>query len=239
MAMSDKELIKQIRKCRLADLSDGMDALGLVNAGTMSHEMRPIRPGIEFAGFAKTVKLIPTQRKDFQAFSTPEEYFKANGEWCQNVYQFDRLMEKEDVTDCVLVIDQGGHPAGVLGSDNMMKYKHWGIVGAVIDGGGCRDSYECNLEGVNAFTTKRSFHHATWRLEFGGYDIPIECAGVTVNPGDIVCADDDGVLVIPRDRAEEVLKFALRILELDIEARSKKYELLGLPKDESLERLNR
>jgi 4-hydroxy-4-methyl-2-oxoglutarate aldolase len=237
MAMSDKELITEIRKCRLADLSDGMDALGLVNAGSMSTEMRPIRPGIAFAGFAKTVKLVPTQKKDFKAFSTPEEYLKENGKWCGNVYQFDRIIAKQDVKDHVLVIDQGGHPAGVLGSDNMMKYKLNGIVGAVVDGGGCRDSYECNLEEVNAFTTKRSFHHATWRLEHGDVDIPVECAGVTVHPQDVVCADDDGVLVIPRGRAEEVLKFALRILELDIEARSKKYQELGLASDESLKRL--
>ena len=41
--MNNKELIEKIRQCRLADLSDGMDALGLVNTGTMSSKMRPIR----------------------------------------------------------------------------------------------------------------------------------------------------------------------------------------------------
>ena len=57
--MTNEELIKLVRKCRPADLCDGLDAIGLVNNGTMSSEMRPIRPGIEFAGFAITVKLLP------------------------------------------------------------------------------------------------------------------------------------------------------------------------------------
>ena len=44
--MTDAELIKEIRKYRCADLSDGMDAIGLVDKGTMNETMRPIRPGI-------------------------------------------------------------------------------------------------------------------------------------------------------------------------------------------------
>ena len=42
--MTDAELIKEIRKYRCADLSDGMDAIGLVDKGTMNETMRPIRP---------------------------------------------------------------------------------------------------------------------------------------------------------------------------------------------------
>jgi|HigsolmetaGSP12D_1036236.scaffolds.fasta_scaffold00549_10 regulator of RNase E activity RraA len=240
MAMTDKELIAQIRKCRLADLSDGMDALGLVNAGSMSPEMRPIRPGIEFAGFAWTIKLLPAPPgQKFEACRTVEEYHRKNGEWLSSPYTFDKILQNEDMTDKVLVIDQEGIAAGLLGSDNMLKYKLKGVVGAVIDGGGCRDSYECNLQQVNVFSTKRTFHHVTGRLVHGGVNIPIQCAGVTVHPGDVVCADDDGVLVIPRNRAEEVLMFALDILAKDQKSRSKSYELLGMEKDASLERLSR
>ena len=57
--MTKKELITEIRKYRCADLSDAMDALGMVDVGTMNENMRPIRPGIEFKGFAHTVKLVP------------------------------------------------------------------------------------------------------------------------------------------------------------------------------------
>lgn len=237
MAMTDKELIEQIRKVRLADLSDGMDALGLVNVGSMSTEMRPLRPGIAFAGFAHTVKLVPSQRRIEKPCSTPEEYFEANKAWTQDVYTFSRELREMDVTDKVLVIDQGGYPGGVLGSDNMLGYKYRGMAGAVVDGG-CRDSFECNLEEVNVFSSKRTFHHVTFRLSNGGTNIPVQCAGVTVHPGDVVCADDDGVLVIPRARAEEVLKFAIAILEADQKARAAKYEALGMQPDFTLNRLN-
>lgn len=237
MAMTDQQLIEAIRKCRLADLSDGMDALGLVNLGSMSPEMRPIRPGIAFAGFAWTVKLIPAQRT-FQPFQSVEEYKKANGEWCRDTYRFAGMLKQEDMTDKVLVIDMGGYPGGVLGSENTMDFKRHGVVGFVVDGG-CRDSYECNLQGANVFCTKRTFHHVTGRMVHGGVNIPVQCAGVTVNPGDIVCADDDGVLVIPRDKAEEVLKFAVAILEDDQVARTEHYKALGMTPDETLNRLGK
>ena len=70
-------------------------------------------------------------------------------------------------------------------------------------------------------------------------NVPINCAGVTVNPGDIICADDDGVLVIPRDRAEEVIRFAHMQLEDDIETRSSHYEKLGYGHDDTLDRLKK
>ena len=59
--MNRDELIREIRKYRCSDLSDGMDALGLVDKGTMNERMRPLRPGIEFKGYAFTVKLLRKQ----------------------------------------------------------------------------------------------------------------------------------------------------------------------------------
>jgi len=235
MAMTDKELIALIRKLRLADLSDGMDALGLTDKGSMNGDMRPLRPGISFAGFAYTTKLVKSQRIG-KPCETVEEYFKQNGEWCSDAYQFDREMKNHDMEDKVLVIDMGGYPGGVLGSDNMLKYKAMKIAGAVVDGG-CRDSYECNLEEVDVFCTRRTFHHVSFRLSNAGVNIPVQCAGVTVHPGDVVCADDDGVLVIPRNRAEEVVKFAIAILEADQKARAEKYKVLNMEADFTLNRL--
>jgi len=232
--MTDKELIQEIRKVRLADLSDGMDALGLVNVGSMNTNMRPLRPGISFAGFAWTLKLLPAQ-KSFQACSSVEEYMQNNGKWCSDTYSYQKLLKSEDVTDKVLVIDMGGVAGGILGSENTMLYKRLGMAGAVVDGG-CRDSYECNLQEANVFSTVRTFHHITGRVSMGGTNIPVECAGVTVHPGDIICADDDGVLVIPRDRAEEVLKIAIEILEQDQKIRAQHYEALGMQADQTLNR---
>ena len=232
--MNNKELIEKIRQCRLADLSDGMDALGLVNTGTMSSKMIPIRPGISMAGFAYTVKLIPAQ-KDVKVCKNFEEYSKELDEWCSDTYSFfgpiSEGKHKDD--DLVIVIDMGGYPGGIWGSEIGMNAMKNGVVGTVIDGG-CRDLYECNLEGVKVWCTAKTFNHVYGRLVSGGVNIPVECAGVTVNPGDIVCGDDDGVLVIPRDRAEEVLEIALKVREGDQKTRAQHYKDLGLPFDETL-----
>jgi 4-hydroxy-4-methyl-2-oxoglutarate aldolase len=233
--MNNRELIEKIRMCRLADLADGMDAIGLVNTGTMSSEMRPLRPGISFAGFAYTVKLLPTQ-KEVKVCRTVEEYQAELGKWCSDTYSFMKGITPETGGDMVVVIDMGGYPGGIWGSENGMDTMRKGIAGAVIDGA-CRDSYECNLEKVNVFCTKRTFNHVYGRIVSGGVNVPVQCAGVTVNPGDVVCADDDGVLVIPRDKAEEVLKFALAVLKDDMKTRYDHYKALGFAPDETLQRI--
>jgi regulator of RNase E activity RraA len=57
---------------------------------------------------------------------------------------------------------------------------------------------------------------------------------MTVFPGDVIVADGDGVIVVPRARAEEVASYARRILDEDKSARRKLYEKLGLPLDDSV-----
>jgi len=229
--MNDHELIEKIRARRLADLGDGMDALGLVNQGTMADTMRPIRAGIKFAGFAYTVKLIPTQ-KSAKVCGSIEEYSRELSDWCSDTYTFMGGLKK-GAKDMVCVIDMGGYAGGVWGSENGLSTKKMGLEGAVIDGA-CRDSYECNLEGVNVFCTRRTFNHVYGRLVNGGVNIPVQCAGVTVHPGDVVCADDDGILVIPRARAEEVLKFAEYVHVNDQKTRAGHYRDLGMAKDATL-----
>ncbi|UCC69487.1 MAG: hypothetical protein JSV79_06160, partial [Armatimonadota bacterium] len=89
-------------------------------------------------------------------------------------------------------------------------------------------------EKAKVWRTRPTFNHVYGRVVNGGVGVPIECAGVTVRPGDVVCGDDDGVLVIPRGRAEEVLKFARAILEGDQRDRSGLYKALGYEPDETL-----
>ncbi len=233
--MTRTELIQELRKYRCADLSDGMDALGLVNKGTMSDAMRPLRPGMEFKGYAYTVKLLPKQ-DGVKACKTVEEWREELGKGCNDIYRFVDGITPETAKDMVVVIDMDGVVGGVWGSEIAMNTMIRGISGAVIDGG-CRDSYETNLEKANVFCTHRTFNHAYGRVTFGGVNVPINCAGVLVNPGDIICADDDGVLVIPYDRAEEVLKFAHMQLEDDIKTRGEHYQKLGFEADDTLRRL--
>ncbi|MDR1903412.1 MAG: RraA family protein [Treponema sp.] len=234
--MDDKELIKLIRKCRLADLGDGMDALGLVNMGTMKDTMRPLRPGISFSGFAYTVKLVPCQ-KPVKVCKDIQEYYDELEKWCSDTYTFNGGLTKETCPDTVVVVDMGGYPGGLWGSEIGAASMIKGVAGVVLDGA-CRDSEEANIEGVKVFCTRRTFNHVYGRLVNGGVNVAVECAGVTVHPRDIVCADDDGVLVIPYNRAEEVLKFAIPIMEDDQKKRAEHYKNLGLKPDASLDRMN-
>ena len=233
--MTDTELIKELRKYRCADLSDGMDALGLVDVGTMNEEMRPLRPGMEFKGFAYTVKLLPKQG-NVNVCKTIEDWRGELGKGCEDIYKFVEGITEENAKDMVVVVDMGSVRGGLWGSEIAANLMIRGIEGAIIDGG-CRDSYEVNLEKGNVFATKRTFTHAYGRVQRGPINVPIDCAGVTVKPGDVICADDDGVLVIPRERAEEVIMFAKMQLEDDIKTRSSHYDKLGFEPDETLNRM--
>lgn len=229
--MDDGKLITRIRKRRLSDLADAMDAIGMVNAGTMAPEMRPIRPGIAAAGFAFTVKYVPTS-EPVPAFDNLKDYFGELGKYCaRNFYYIDELTE-ETARDRMIVTDACGIPAGVWGSENGMGTKKKGIVGIAIDGG-ARDTFESNKQGVNVWCTRRTCNHTYGRIELEGVNVPIECAGVPVNPGDVVCGDDDGVLVIPRDKAELVLAIAEGIHIDDQERRARHYRDMELELDDT------
>lgn len=230
--MKERELLEKVRSLRLADLSDGMDALGLVNKGTMSPDMRPIRDGLKFAGFAYTVKLVRAQ-DSVKVCSGVKQYTDELDNWCSDTYSFMSGLVNGQAADKVIVIDMDGYPGGIWGSEIGMSTKKEGLVGAVIDGA-CRDSYECNLENLNVFCTKRTFNHVYGRLRSGGVEIPVSCGGVLVNPGDVVCADDDGVLIIPRNRAKEVVEVALAVLKADQMKRAMHYKDLGYKPDETL-----
>ena len=234
--MNRDELIREIRKYRCSDLSDGMDALGLVDKGTMNERMRPLRPGIEFKGYAFTVKLLRKQ-DPVRVCKTIEEWREELGKGCNDIYRFVDAITPETAKDMVVVIDMDGVRGGVWGSEIAMNTMIRGISGAVVDGG-CRDSYETNLEHANVFCTTRTFTHSYGRVTFGGMNIPVNCAGVLVNPGDIICADDDGVLVIPYERAEDVMRFARMQLEDDIKTRGDHYQKLGFEPDDTLRRLD-
>jgi regulator of RNase E activity RraA len=72
------------------------------------------------------------------------------------------------------------------------------------------------------------------RLQFDACDIPVVVGGVLVNPGDVVVADGDGVIVVPQAIAKDVAKYAHQELRGDKVSRRKKYEELGLELDETV-----
>ena len=67
------------------------------------------------------------------------------------------------------------------------------------------------------------------------YNFPISCAGVLVYPGDLIVADGDGVIVVPREHALEVGKLAREVMVGDQKSRLDRYQNLGIPLDETVE----
>ncbi|MGA7925555.1 MAG: RraA family protein, partial [Candidatus Sulfotelmatobacter sp.] len=106
----------------------------------------------------------------------------------------------------VMVVEDGENIAGMGGLMGTAMAAR-GYAGAVIDGG-VRDVAYLRKIGFPVYATgivpSTSVHH----YRFGGSQIPVTCDGVTVNAGDIVTADSDGVVVVPRARAQEVLALA-------------------------------
>jgi 4-hydroxy-4-methyl-2-oxoglutarate aldolase len=77
--------------------------------------------------------------------------------------------------------------------------------------GALRDVWDVRRMGLTVFARSASPRTAVGQYATVARNVAVECAGVTVKPGDIIVADEDGVVVVPQERAEEVLKKAQEI----------------------------
>lgn len=226
--MLPDSLVQRFSRVRTADVSDALDALGLVDVQIMSPAMRPVwGPGIRAAGRARTARLVPSARQVPRM--TPEEYSRRLGEMTDGCY---RIMDAVAADD-FLVIDAGRRAAGFCGSDMIMGLMEKGVRGVAIDGG-CRDGYEVGLERGPIWCTVRTCAHVIGRLKFHSVGEPVNCAGVTVETGDVVVADDDAVVVVPQALAGEAIAIAEAIIAADKKSRRTHYEKLGLEPDETV-----
>lgn len=229
MTTIDTAVLSTARSVRTSDVSDALDSMGLQERHEMDPRMRPLLPGVRFAGLAHPMAydLIdePLEAMSYEEFSRrqyapgPEGLWREAGPW--------------GAPDEVLVIDAKGTAAGILGSANTLFGQTRGTVGFVIDGT-CRDSAECMMQGTPVFCTVRCPAHPMGRIRAVSDGEPIECAGATVRSGDLVVADDDGVIVVPSEVATEAIDRARMIQDADRPGRRKSYEALGLPLDETV-----
>ncbi len=226
--MPDEKLIERFASVRTSDASDALDAMGLVDVQILDPVIRPVwGPGMKAAGRARTACLVPSARRIPRM--TLDEYRERLGEMTDDCYQITGAVEDGDF----LVIDAGRVAAGFCGSDMIMGLMEKGVRGVAIDGG-CRDSYEVGLERGPVWCTVRTCAHVIGRLKLGSIGEPVDCAGVTVETGDVVVADDDAVVVVPQALAEEVIEIAEAVLAADKVSRRKHYETLGLEPDETV-----
>lgn len=187
--MTDAELVAEFRHVEVASVSDAIEQI-LGKRMYLSHHMQPIFT-TKFAGFARTVQL----KKD---------------EGNQDPTALSGMLEAIDQgsTDSVYVmtVEDGDDIAGMGGLMGTAMAAR-GYAGAVIDGG-VRDVAYLRKIGFPVYAKgivpSTSVHH----YRFGGAQVPVICNGVPVNPGDIISADSDGVVVIPRADAQKVLTLA-------------------------------
>lgn len=176
-----KELLKVYSpSCVVADSQE--------RAGVMRSYIRPLTTNTRFVGPALTVRLEPGNQVD-----------------C-----LDALKVAQDGD--VIVVDAAGETeTSIWGGLMSGLCKMKGVVGAVVDGA-IRDTDETRDLGFFIFSkaiVPRSTHSPfSERLEPIEINVPIQCAGVIVRPGDIVLGDEIGVVVIPLENAPAILQKA-------------------------------
>ena len=182
-------LLDGYRLVEVASVADAMEQLYAQRA-YMSHDMRPIFK-TKFAGRAVTVLLKKEEHKEgSKASQGMLDAIDAAGPG--NVY--------------VVVLEGGQDVAGIGGlMATAMKFR--GLAGAVVDAS-VRDLPQINRLQFPVFSRGVSPATSINHFRFAGMNIPVTCAGVRVSPGDIVAADEDGVAVVPKEKAEAVLKKA-------------------------------
>ncbi len=175
------------------DLREMLSRVSAANVSDALHRtgdvpgLRPLTPGAKVVGPAFTVRTYP-------------------GDWAKPVEAIDHAVAGD-----VLVIDAGGVGPAVWGELATNSAIQRGLAGVVIFGG-ARDSGDIRELGFPLFSTLVT-PTAGEPKGFGETGVPIRIAGVRVAPGDWIIGDDDGVCVIPKEKALEYTNRAMDVLE--------------------------
>ncbi len=191
-------VIEGFRQTEVASVADAIEQL-YGKQSYMPHDMRPLFK-TKFAGPAVTVSMKKEEHKEGAAATAG-------------------MIEAIDTAppgSVYVMALQDGLDYGAVGGMMATTMKVRGLAGAVVDGS-IRDlpqiqriQFPIYSRGVTPGTTINHYRCV-------GVNVPVTCAGLTVNPGDIITADEDGVVVVPRDKAQEILKKAQ---ELDFQEHS-------------------
>ena len=231
--MSDPfELAKLYKFLRVVDVCDAMDGIGYFDIGLMSPEIRPLWSDMKFWGAAFTVRCVPANRPMWRLGSTGE-IVDAHGAWFREVGNVDFTGQLRP--GHVIVTDTGGaREVGFWGSANSMGVTARGAAGIVTDGY-CRDTAEVELQRTPICARRRGRTIIPGRIEVVEVQARIGCGGVQVRPGDIIGCDDDGVVVVPVEVAQEVAVHARAVLLADMRARRDLYARLGKEPDATVD----
>ncbi|WP_300342882.1 fumarylacetoacetate hydrolase family protein [Nesterenkonia sp.] len=188
-----EELRAKLMEVPVAGLSQQLRQRGLNNVSIDG--VRPTRPGTKLVGTAKTLRFVPNR----------EDLFKSHGGG-YNAQK--RAFDAVDSGEVIVIEARGEAGSGTLGDVLALRAAARGAAGVVTDGG-VRDYATVAEIDLPVFTTGAhpavlGRKHVPWDT-----DLTIACGGATVQPGDVIVGDDDGVIVIPPHLVEEVVDAAL------------------------------
>lgn len=235
-AEEDSRILKLYDGIRVADVIDALDVVGLQDITMMDRNIRPLwRDNEKFThrihGVALTVRLVPAQeRAPHFASHAAERPWEAA--WYKNQSEYGPLVRP----GTILVVDNQARDDGFCGSNMGLSLFARGLRGFV-GNEVCRDTDEMTLTKIPVYQdpalSPRGINPGRMWVE--SYNEPITVGHVLVMPGDIIVADNDGVAVVPRAKADEVAGVARWIFEDDEVKRGKIYDRVNKPRDWTVE----
>ncbi len=233
----NEAIVKKFQGLRVTDVVDGLDVVGLQDVTVMDAGIMPLwRDEKTFThriyGVAVTLRIVPPQERA-PNFASHEDFAKWESDWYRTRIPGD--FEKQLAPDTILVIDASRtRDVGFCGSNNALNWFSRGMRGIVTDGG-CRDSDENILQRIPIYQRHSTRGIDPGRVIIESFNNPVNVGGVLVMPGDVIVADVEGVVAVPRLKAEAVVAAARRIQQDDQKGRRRLYEKLNRVPDFTLQ----